>query len=114
MPAILTVTHDADGNPESYGSICPDHPQWNREGLAQAHAMNVVAKHNRENHAEPVLNLSAAAREVDKWLGGRPTPASAALSVWAELVGLEVIPARAYLDAVLAEPEDVLVHIAPF
>jgi hypothetical protein len=112
MPAMLTVERDPEGTPESYGSTCPDHPEHDREGLAQRHAMNVVAKHNRESHAEPVLNLSAAARMVRHASDGPARPE--ALAIWNSLTNLGATAGRDYLAAVLAEPEDVLVHIAPF
>lgn len=111
MPAILTVRTEDDGV-ESYGSHCPEHPDRDRSGLVQRHAVNVVAKHNREDHAEPVLNLSAAARAVEHASHG--PGATEARVVWLSLVGLDARPARDYLAAVLAEPQDVLVHVAPF
>lgn len=111
MPATLTVTLTEDEGETGYGLVCPEHPTATREGLVMRHALNAVAKHNRDHHPEPVLNLTAMARLVAQ---GSPSVAAATWGMWVALVGLPDTEAQALLDAVLSAPEDTMVHVAPF
>lgn len=112
MPAILTADQPLDGQ-ATYGLVCPDHPSHAREGLTMRHAMNAVAKHNRDHHPGPALNLGALARYVES-RSDNETAHGALLAAWEALTGLPEPQAWDFLDAVLSAPEDTLVHVAPF
>lgn len=52
MPAVLTAIETGPPG-AAYGLECPEHPEARRRNLAQPHALNAVAKHNRDHHPEP-------------------------------------------------------------
>lgn len=53
--------------PEVFDVECKAHA-YERTGLTYAHALNSMKKHNREQHPDPILDLSALAAVVcDAW-----------------------------------------------
>lgn len=130
MPAVLE-TFPLNDDQVEYGWTCNDCRQQ-RAGLTMPHALNSLAKHNRERHAEPVLNLTRAAQTVmDAWdmlqtietdrLHGdatvvRLTRARAefrlVLSTWEALTGLAEPEAIQFARAV--SRQEVTAHVAPF
>lgn len=78
----------AEINPDSDGWVCPDHPDYHPLGLTAAHALNSMAKHNREFHAEPVFNLTAAALSVVSLImEGTDMSSAPGVLVWRALTG---------------------------
>jgi hypothetical protein len=99
------------GDTLEYGWTChPCQKQRRCEG-GQRHAENSMALHNRTFHTSPILNLSALARIVGQ---GSPSVGAATWEAWKALTGLDDDPARVFLEGVLGEPSDLVVHIAPF
>lgn len=62
MPAILSVLPLGDDGQE-YGWSCSECRKA-KAGMTQPHALNSLALHNRTEHPEPSLDLSAMARLV--------------------------------------------------
>lgn len=110
MTAKLEVWALADDTLE-YGWTCDECQRQRRCEGGQRHAENSAALHDRTHHAEPVLNLSAFARLVGQ---GSPSVGAATWEAWKAVTGLGDDQARTFLEGVLAEPSDLVVHIAPF
>lgn len=127
MPADVTL--DAVGPAAvTYGLACAEHPDATRHGLTQTHAMNAVAKHNRDHHEDgptaDLANLTAVAvvllEAYDQEpgtpgehlyaIGSRPL-AQFALEALTGLTGdAAVTQARAWSEARPA----ITAHVAPF
>ena len=111
-PAILTVQGDEDhGLTTTYGSECPEHPEYDREGLSQQHAQNVVVKHNRESHALLEVNLTEAAKLFLEELGKVGSTGQLS-NMWTALMGRNV--ALAELRAWATADLPVTATVAPF
>jgi hypothetical protein len=110
MNAELEVWALTDGTLE-HGWTCHACQRERRCEGGERHAENSAALHNRTTHAEPVLNLSALARLVGQ---GSPSVGAATWETWKALTALDDDAARAFLEGILGEPSDVVVHIAPF
>lgn len=119
MPADLTLGHDvvdAKPNDPIWGVACPEHMGDLRTGLTFRHAQNVIAKHNREHHGEPLVNLTAAAQFI---IGlnddGQGRAFAGALSAWQVLLGLDNLEdAEAYLEEFAGAEPPVIAAGVPF
>lgn len=129
MPAELTAFPLNDDQVE-YGWTCNE-CRKQRAGMAQAYALNSLAKHNREQHAEPSLDLTAAAKVVlAAWVSLQSTETDAlageatlvrrnraraeyalVLSTWAALTGLDDGAALRFARA--CARQEVAAHVAP-
>lgn len=110
MTAELSIWTLPDDTTE-YGWTCDDCRKQRRCEGGMRHAANSLALHNRTYHTSPVLNLSALARMVGE---GTPQEGARCWEAWKALTGLDDDAARVFLDGVLGEPSDLVVHIAPF
>ena len=116
MPAEMTLN---GSNPAAYGLECPEHPDATRYNLTQAHATNAVAKHNRDHHAEPEVNLSAMLDVLLEAVNftAAETPLQSAQALYGHhlaIQALEALTGRTGQEAVtLAETWHLSAHVAP-
>lgn len=123
MPAELTI-HGTQAT--GYGLSCLEHPTARRDGLTLAHATNALAKHNREHHPDPVLNITALAQALMENLTNPPSSATplqkaqalasraTAILAMEALTGLDSIHAVALVEDWAHATEPITASIAPF
>lgn len=130
MPAELSILPLGDDGMD-YGWTC-DECRKSRAGLTQPHAINSMRLHNRENHAQPNLDLTALAKIVlaawddfldaqrdhagddDKaWAIRKAASQFAVLaSAWGALTGLDEQAGLTFARA--CAQGEVRAHVAPF
>jgi hypothetical protein len=106
MPAVLTTQPAQD----TYGAECPEHPEYDRTGLTQGHAMNVVAKHNRDSHGLVEVDLRAMAALV--WFESARHPVL--MRAWETLTGTHGQEALDLGARFLDSGSPVIATVAPF
>lgn len=67
----------AELRPDGDGWECPEHPAYAPLGLTQRHAMNSMAKHNREHHDAAAEELA----ELEQIIFQSATGLEAALAI---------------------------------
>lgn len=127
MPADLI--RYVNTTPTTYGLECPEHPEARRHGLTQPHAMNAVAKHNRDHHGDDLqpdlVNVSAVCQVLlESWDGQDTTPGARLASIGAKsLAGLAALALTGIQDPEKAmdlarqwaeATPPIVAHVAPF
>jgi hypothetical protein len=110
QPVMELTRNPVDG---SHGFICREHGV-HRSGLTHQHAVNVEAKHLREEHADPLgleVDLSAMARFVLDQVDQKT--ANGAWGAWQALTGVRDVEAAVTLAGELVD-RGVRAAVVPF
>ena len=115
-PVMELTRNPVDG---SWGFVCREHG-IHRYGLTEPHAINVERKHQREDHADPLLvelDLQALARFVTSWRAttrqSGKTGRAVAIQAWLQLTDLPEPEALALAEVIAARREPVRVAVVP-
>lgn len=127
----MTTTMTPGVLPDTWDVRCIEHG-LDRRGLAQAHAQNLVRKHEREDHpaayhvgaVAALVRTAAENVHLGRQEAGDPDKAwvlrkterdmEDVLSVWMTLLGLPLSMREAALEAAYAMDADTVAHVAPF
>lgn len=110
-PTMELTRNPVDG---TWGFICLEHGV-HRSGLAERHALNVEAKHIREDHADPegiVADLAPLARRAAEEYAAQHL--STFVALWEETTGLSREAAKALALGTAMTGQPLRAAVVPF